>query len=74
MVVLNLFEVMVIYSKDPKNIVVCTPTHGYVAAGDVEQAKVKSGVYAAIHPSWDTDYVQILVRQVGAVKVPPEKT
>lgn len=64
----NLYEVFLVYGEDRNNPVVNMMTDCVIAESD-EDAKIKSGVYSKIKPEWDADYLTILVRNLGAVKI-----
>ena len=63
----NLYEVIGVYGEDRNHPVVIRDSP--VIASDEEDAKVKSGIYKWIQESWDADYLTIIARNLGAVKV-----
>jgi hypothetical protein len=65
----NLYEVFLVYGEDRKNPIIVGKMGGYVIANDDEDARVKSGVYSEVDKEWDADYLTIIVRNLGAVKV-----
>jgi hypothetical protein len=65
----NLYEVIGVYGADRNKPMVFRPEVGYVLAADEEDAKLKSGVYGWADSAWDNDYLTILVRNLGAVKI-----
>jgi len=68
-----LWEVFGVYSAVEGCIQVFYPKCGYVAAETEEKAKIKSGIYKAVEEGWDTEYVTIFAKNMGAVKVPKKK-
>ena len=63
----NLYEVFLVYGEDRKNPTITAVER--VIANDDEDAKVKSGIYANVSSEWDADYLTIIVRCLGAVKI-----
>ena len=63
----GLFEVILCYGENRKAIDV--KKYDAVIADNEEDAKVKSGVYGDIPKDWDADYLTIIVRKLGDVKV-----
>lgn len=63
----NLYEVFLVYGEDRKAPVISATER--VIANDDEDARVKSGIYSKIEKEWDADYLTILVRNLGAVKI-----
>ena len=63
----SLWEVILCYGEDRKAPVV--QTFAPVIAESEEDAKIKSGVFAAIQPKWDADYLTVICRKLGDVKV-----
>ena len=62
-----LWQVFLVYGKGDT----CSPCMPkYVVAKDMEEAKIKSGVYKEIPTTWDSEYVTILCLTLGEVKVP----
>jgi hypothetical protein len=65
----GLYEVILCYGEDRKNVyVVYAPNKSVIAESD-EDAKIKSGVYSLVKEEWDPDYLTILVRKIGDVKI-----
>ncbi len=63
----NLYEVFLVYGEDRKNPIMSATER--VIANDEEDARVKSGIYSIVDKSWDADYLTIIVRNLGAVKI-----
>lgn len=63
----GLYEVIRCYGADRNSIQV--KKFEEVVADSEEDAKIKSGVYATIDKSWDADFLTIIVRKLGDVKV-----
>ena len=63
----NLYEVIGVYGEDRNKPVVFRELA--IIASDDEDAKVKCGIYKWIDEKWDADYLTIIVRNLGAVKV-----
>lgn len=63
----NLYEVFLVYGEDRKNPIVTKAEN--VIANDDEDARVKSGIYSKVEKEWDADYLTIIVRSLGAVKI-----
>lgn len=64
----NLYEVIAVYAEDRNNPVIVNAGR-YVMATDDAEAKQKSGIYKVIDDKWDNDFLTIIVRNLGAVKV-----
>ena len=62
-----LYEVYLVYAEKRGNPFIWSKKD--VIASDDEDAKIKSGVYAQVVSSWDSDYLTIIARQIGAVSV-----
>jgi len=66
----NLYEVFLVYGEDRINpLIHRTADAGYVVAENDEDAKIKSGIFSMIKSEWDADYLTIIVRNLGAVKI-----
>jgi hypothetical protein len=63
----GLYEVIRCYGEDRNNIQV--KRFAEVVADGEEDAKIKSGVYGTIDKSWDADFLTIIVRKLGDVKI-----
>jgi hypothetical protein len=63
----NLYEVIGVYGEDRKSPVVFRELA--IIASDDEDAKVKCGIYKWIKEEWDADYLTIIVRNLGSVKI-----
>jgi hypothetical protein len=63
----SLYKVTLCYGEDRKAPVVME--FDPVIADSDEDAKIKSGVYAAIDKEWDADFVTVLIQKIGDVKV-----
>jgi len=63
----NLYEVFLVYGEDRKNPIISATER--VIANDDEDARVKSGIYSKVQKEWDADYLTIIVRDLGAVKI-----
>ena len=63
----SLYKVTLCYGEDRKAPVVME--FAPIIADSDEDAKIKSGVYAAIDKEWDADFVTVLIQKIGDVKV-----
>lgn len=63
----GLYEVIVCYGEDRKEpfVKVLPP----VIADSDEDARIKSGAYGFIKPDWDADFLTIIPRKLGDVKI-----
>jgi hypothetical protein len=63
----GLFEVILCYGEVRKEpfVKILPP----VIADSEEDAKIKSGAYGFIKPEWDADYLTVIVRKLGDVKI-----
>lgn len=69
---MNLYTVYLVYAEDRKAPVV-KRVDGVIAKNG-EDAKVKSGLMKEVDDSWDSDWLNFIVEEIGAVKVKPKPT
>jgi hypothetical protein len=63
----SVFDVYLYYGEDRKNVV--SKRVNDVIADSAEDAKVRSGIYADVKKEWDADFLTIIVKQIGEIKV-----
>lgn len=63
---MKLYEVWTVYVEDQKKPIIAWQR---LVARDQEEAKIKSGLLKEIDDTWDTDYLTVIVKEIGDVKV-----
>lgn len=66
-----LYDVYLIYAENLTKPIV---KKGSAIARTDEDAKIKSGLMKEIDPQWDSDYLSILVKQIGVVRFKKKPT
>ena len=63
----GLWNVYLVYGGDRDKVV--SKANLLIVASDCEDAKIKSGLYADVDPSWDADYLTITAVKVCDIKI-----